>query len=231
MKMRVQSSGSGLYNKPKESNESGSPAIADWAVTDDSKFSRLSKEAKIESRRAPELWIPDGQERLVRYIDDKPAASFKVYNIQHNGKWRSFVAPAEGKPDLFASVLGLKASRVFLWRVIDINGYKDKQGKEHKNQPRFHVTKTKLFDQLQAIIKESETPLNEFNIKITRTGTQTNTTYSFFPKAPSAMTPEMLKVAANFPKFTDYYRPPSLSQQEAFVIARGKSLPSTDSED
>ena len=215
-------------NKEREqrSDSSGAPQVADWAMTGGTNWKRLSKESKIEGRRAPELWVPDGQSRLVRFIDDEPIASFKVYKMKHNGKWRTFVAPASGQTDLFATAMSLRATRVFLFRVIDINGYKDKEGKEHKNQGRFLVASNRIFDTIQMMAEDNSDAgkLSEYNVKIRRSGTGTNTTYNYMPRPASPMSPEMTKAAANFPKFTDYYRPPSKAAQEAIATSHGASI-------
>lgn len=216
---------SSLYRNRKDRDEEGGKSnVADWACTDASKFKRLSKDAKTEGKRAPELWIPDGESRLVRYVDDEPIASFKRYSFKHNGKWRQFVAPPEGKTDLFATQLGLKAQRVFLFRVIDINGYKDKKkGKTYRNLARFQVASTRAFDQISMMSEENSDAgaLNEYNVKISRSGTGTNTTYLYMPRQVEKLTPEMKKAIDTFPKFTDYYKPLSRQQQEAIVASHG----------
>jgi hypothetical protein len=225
---------SSLYGNKRRDEEGGSSSVADWAVTDSSKFKRLSKDAKTEGKRAPELWIPDGESRLVRYVDNEPIASFKRYSFKHNGKWRQFVAPPEGKTDLFASQLGLKAQRVFLFRVIDINGYKDKKkGKTYRNLPRFQVASTRAFDQITMMSEENADAgeLNEYNVKISRSGTGTSTSYLYMPRPVEKMTPEMKKAIAQFPKFTDYYKPLSRAQQEAIVAAHGGGSSNEDEDD
>jgi hypothetical protein len=212
------------------SNDSEGPS---WAETDATKFKRLSKEAKTAGRRAPEIWIGENQSKTIRLVDEKPIAAFKVYKKRINGKWQTFVAPAPGKPDLFASALGLKASQIFLWRAIDIDGYKNKEGKVFTNQPRFYPTSTRTFDQLQMLSEENSDAgkINEYNIKISRTGTGTNTTYMFMPKPPSPLTPEMKKAAAAFPKWAEYYRPYSTAQQESLVLSLGGSVGNDDNEE
>ena len=217
---------SSMYRDREKSEPEKSSSIADWACTDSSKFKKLSKEAKIEGRRAPEVWVPEGQKRLVRFIEDEPIVSFKVYKMKHNGKWRMFVKPADGMTDLFATAMGLRATRVFLFRVVDINGYKDKQGKEHRNQPRFLVASSKVFDNIQMMAEENSDAgsLSEYNVSISRMGSGTSTTYQYMPKPPTPMTPEMKKAAANFPRFTDFYKPASRSQQEAIAVSHGKSV-------
>jgi hypothetical protein len=218
--------------REERSSSGGSPAVADWAVTGGN-WKRLSKESKVEGRRAPELWVPDGESRTVRFIDDEPIASFKVYKMKHNGKWRTFVAPAPGQTDLFATAMGLKATRIFLFRVIDIDGYKNKEGKEFKNQPRFLCASTRIFDNIQMMAEDNADAgnLSDYNVRIRRSGTGTNTTYNYMPRPASQMTPEMKKAAASFPKFTDYYRPPSKAQQEAIAISHGKSVAEDEDDD
>lgn len=225
---------SSLYSgKKNRSEEGGESLVADWAVTDSTKFKRMSKDAKMEGKRAPELWIPDGKSRLVRYIDEEPIVAMRIYRVKVKGKWRMYVAPAPGKTDLFASVLELRSSTAFLYRVIDINGYTDKKGKEHKNLPRFQIASTRAFDQITMMAEENSDAgaLNDYNVKISRTGTGTSTTYMYMPRPASPMTPEMKKAAAQFPKFTDYYRPLNRAQQEALIVSLGKSIDEDDGDD
>ena len=213
-----------LYKRDAEEKSSGngggSSNVADWAVTQGN-WKRLSKEAKTEGRRAPELWVPDGQSRQVRFLDNEPIAAFYLYKMKHNGKWCSFVKPAEGQTDLFATALGMRPSRVFLYRVIDINGYTNKQGKVFKNQPRFLVASSRTFDQIVMMVEDSGGDLNEYDVKIRRLGTGTSTTYTYMPRPASPMSAECVKAAANFPKFTEFYKPLSKSQQQAIVSSHG----------
>ena len=192
-----------------------------WAITDPKKFGTLAKQARVEQRRIPELWIRDGEGRLVRYLDEDPVVSFQAYRMQLNGRWQRFVRPIDGKPDLFASRLGLRPSRMFVYRIIDIDGYTDKKGKKFTNLPRFHVVGVRQFEQNRLLVEEHETTLNAQNIKIKRSGSGQNTTYLLIPKQPSPLTLEMKKAAANFPKWQEFFQPPTTSQQKSMLASIG----------
>lgn len=216
--------------KTREREEEGSSlygrgGTASWAETDSSKFSSLAKQSMMESRRAPEFWVNDGESRLIRFVDQDAVVSFRAYRLKVGGRWRRFVAPAEGEPDLFASQLDMRPQQVFVFRVIDIEGYTNKKGKRFANQPRFLVAPTRMYDQIRMVAREFGEPLNSFNIKMSRSGQGTNTTYMFMPK-PGPMTTEMKKALATFPKWKEYYAPTSLAIQKQVVSGH-----STDDED
>ena len=225
-KVDTDNEGSSFYKSEKESS-----SVAGWAVTDPSQYKALSKMAKMQSRRAPELWVPADTHRVVRFVDTEPVVGFEAYNLKVSGKWRTFIKPAEGKTDVFANSLGLKPQRKFVWRVIDVDGYTDKKGKSMKNVPRFYVTGARNYDQIMMLADESESDaggLNEFDVKIIRAGSGTNTTYSYMPRRPTPLTPEMKKAIAKFPKWEEYYRPPSKSEQMALLGSLGRSDDSSD---
>lgn len=212
----------------KKANLYDNEGIASWADTDRTRFKLLAKQAKVMGRRAPEFWVNDGESRLIRFLDDDAVVSFLAYRMKLRGKWTRYTKPTDGKPDLFASKLGLKPGRVFVFRMIDIEGYEDKKGKRYTNQGRFLVASNKMYEQLKMLARESEISLNDQNIKMSRSGSGQTTTYMFVPKPPSSLTPEMKKAAANFPKWKDYFQPPTTSEQKSIVSIVGSS---TDDED
>jgi hypothetical protein len=208
----------GVDDEDSRSSPYKEPGVAKWAETDSSRFKKLSKQAKVLGQRAPEFWVRDGESRLTRFVDDDAIVSFEAYRFKHNGRWSRFTRPRPGKPDLFASKLGLKPSRCFVFRLIDIDGYKDRQGKQHTNLARFFVVSNRLYDQIQLVVQETGEDLNEFNIKISRTGQGRDTSYMLFAKQASPLTPQMKKVIANFPKWEDVYKPMTTDQQQAIIM-------------
>ena len=215
-----------------DEEESSSPykdsGVAKWAETDSSRFQRLSKQAKAMGQRAPEFWVKDGESRLVRFVDSDAVVSFECYRFKYNGRWSRFTRPRPGKPDLFASKLGLRPQRVFVFRLIDIDGYTDRRGKKMTNLPRFFVVSNRLYDQLQMLASEVGEDLNEFNIKVSRTGQGRDTTYLFIPKQGSPMTSQMKKAISAFPKWQDVYKPLTTDQQRSLV---GNVVGSEDDDD
>lgn len=207
------------FKKKKKASLYDDESIASWADTDRSRYRALAKAAKIAGRRAPEFWVKDGDSRLIRFLDEDAVVSFQCYRFQLNGKWVRFTKPVDGKPDLFASRLGLRAGRVFVYRIIDIEGYVNKRGKKITNQPKFLVASNRMYEQTRMLAKESEVELNEQNIKVSRSGGGQDTTYMFVLKPKSKLTPEMKKAAANFPKWKDYFRPPTTSEQKTIVAS------------
>lgn len=223
-----------LYEEEDESSsKKANSSIGSWAETDPDKFNQLAEDSKRDSKRPPEMWVPDGQSRALRFIDNEPVAAFSVYRFKKNGKWVMYVKPAEGDVDLFASRLGLKASKVFLYRVIDIDGYTNKKGKTFTNIPRFLRAPIRMFETIRGLKEEidDETELNKIVVKLRRSGTATNTTYQFLPKSPTPLTAEQKKVIADFPNWEDFYRPLSKAEQKAVIASMPAAESESDDED
>jgi hypothetical protein len=193
--------------------------IASWADTDRSRYRALAKAAKIAGIRAPEFWVRDGESRLIRFLDEDAVVSFLCYKMKLNGRWVRYTKPVDGKPDLFASKLGLRPGRVFVYRIIDIQGYVNKRGKKITNQGKFLVASNKMYEQTRLVARESELDLNEQNIKMSRSGSGPDTTHVFILKPVSPLTPEMKKAAASFPKWKDYFKPPTTSEQKSIIAS------------
>lgn len=201
---------------------SSSAGVASWAVTDPSKFRRIAKEAKFQGQRPPEFWVKDGERRGVLFVDEDAVACFQMYRVPvGNNKYDSFVQPPEGEPDLFANVLDLRPQRQFLFRVIDLDGYTDKKGKQVKNVPRFYRVGARQYEQLMLTVSETGIKLNKQIIRVCRTGGGTNTVYTFIPR-PGGHTNETRKVLEKFPKWQEHYRPLSQAEQRRIVEKSGK---------
>lgn len=175
--------------------------------------------------RAPEFWLADGDRKTIRFVDDDAIAAVRMYNVMSRGRPNKYVAPPEGEVDLFASELGLRAGRYFIFRIIDVDGYVSKKGpnagKRVKNTPKFYVVGSRIYEQirLQCIDTTGE-PLNSGNVIACRAGEGQGTVYTFIPR-PGAKTPEIKAAIMKFPKWTDFYRPPSESQQRTIVAQQG----------
>jgi hypothetical protein len=170
--------------------------------------------------RPPELWIPDGVTKTVRFRDAKEIALIWRYSIQiggPKGKWRQFTVPEDGATDLFRDVLGAKPSLKAVYEVIDIDGYKDdKTGKRFRNLPRFFVVAQRLHEQLEAIRKKRG-GLDTCNIDISRTGQKRETNYSVIPDVPSPMLSDWKAKPRLSLEFEKYYAPLTEEEQEQVV--------------
>ncbi len=193
-----------------------------WMRTNPAEQDAALKEslAMASRNRPPEFWLNDGDEKTVRFRHANPVATVWRYSLQVRGKWRQFTAPADGEVDLFRDSLGLTPTLRAIYEVIDIGGFRDKQGKRFKNVPRFFVCNQGMFQQLQAIGKKRG-PLNQFNMEITRSGQGTKTTYMFLPEAPSPMPIELKSIPFLKDDIEKYYAPLDEQQQQALVAKAG----------
>lgn len=224
-----------LYQEEDESSSESksSGGVAPWAITDRSKFKSLAKSSQTDGLRAPEFWVAEDEKRQIRFIDDDAIVAIRMYVIRgKNNRPERYVAPAEGEDDLFASVLNLRSQMFFIMRIIDIDGYTPKKGpnkgKKVTNQPKFYLLGSRTYEQVR--MSCSEVPgikLNSGNVVVCRSGSGNQTTYTFIPKA-AVMTPVMKTALLKFPKWTDYYKPPTASQQRAIVARLGASEDSSD---
>lgn len=214
-----------LYSgREREESSERSGGVASWAITDRSQFSSLAKASAAEGQRAPELWVQDGERRPVHFIDTDAIASFMVYNIKAGNRYTKYIAPPEGETDLFASTLHLRPQRMFLFRCIDIDGYVPKKGPKkgmkQTDLPRFYLIGSRQYDQIKQITDVSGQALNDGILMICRSGSGTNTVYSYIPR-PHTLTGKQRQAIAKFPKWKEYYKPATVAQQRAAVAAAG----------
>lgn len=209
----------GLYeDTAADQGEEGGSASAGWMTTDHAEMAAAAEAAKLQSsrNRPPELYIRDGESVLLRFRTSKPIASFRQYSAMMQGKWRPFTAPAPGSVDRYAEA-GLRSKQVYVYEVVDINGFTDRTGKKHTFIPRFFVVGTRLYEQLQALQEEVGMPLSKYDIKIKRSGQKTNTTYMLFAQQPSPAHPKVLEAERLKDKVEQYYAPLSAKQQAAVL--------------
>lgn len=216
-KLESRSSYSGFKIKKSEQEEvDTSSAAPSWLMTTRSQQRAAVQEQKLSGgRRAPEMWVRDGETKLVRFRQPEAVACLWRYSIPLKGRFEKYTKPGKNKIDLFAEELGLHPAFNAIYEVIDIEGYTSKEGKRVRNCSRFFVGNSRVYEMLEVLRKQIG-PLNEMNISITRTGQKQNTTYSFVHLAPSPMTPEMRKAEVLSTQLTKYYKP--LTEEEQRVV-------------
>ena len=202
-----------------------------WMATNPKDQDRSLQESISRSarNRPPELWIKDREEKLVRFRQAGALGTFSRYRMQVDGKWRAFTRPAEGEVDLFASELGLNATFAAVYEVVDINGYKDDQGKRHRFIPRFYVVGGRQFEQLR-LIKKKRGPLCNYDITISRSGSGTQTSYAYLPELESPADPKVKAAASLANDVMKYYGPPSEAEQRIIVNKLRRTAGVTDSD-
>lgn len=203
-------------NPPQKSSLYGQmPA---WAIT--GKANQLAalkrQQATSSLNRPPELWLRDGETKRIRFRDDEPIAVIYRYSVQQGSNWVKFTKPADGTPDLFQKHLGLRPSFSAIFEVIDVDGYENKEGKKLRNIPRFLAANSRLFAQLQQMVK-LRGPLTNYDVLLSRSGTGTSTVYSAMNDVDAPQSLAARKAERLRPKFAAYYAPPTLAQQKAMV--------------
>ena len=179
-----------------------------WMTTGEDEIEEgvVANEA-LNGNRPPELWVPDGETKVVRFRDDAPYCSIFQYNIKLGAKkFKQATQPPSDEPDLF-SAAGKQASLKVIYEVLDVKGYKsEKDGKKHVNVPRFYSVGSRLHKQLKAIA-DRRGGLTGFDIEISRTGTGQKTTYTLIPGDKEPMTKEQSRIPRLTDDFEKYYAP------------------------
>lgn len=208
---------------PNKESSSSSFKNLGWMTTDPRKQKEQAVEAQAAQQRGfiPEMWLKDGESKLVRFRHHAGEAgciaSFWTYSFMTKDKrYHKVTQPEEGEPDLFADE-GLRPSLCFLYEVIDINGFKDRNQKKIRNAPRFLRANNKMHEQLKRIAMKKGGRLDEQDIEITRFGSKAATTYMFEPQDKEPMSFDMKKAEKLSPKVPDLFKPPTESEQRSLL--------------
>lgn len=197
-----------------------------WMITDREKQRKESRRHEAEMRRnsdrPPELWIRDGEARMVQFMSDEPIAMIYRYTVPQGGRFEKVTAPALGNKDLMKRG-GLRASLLAYYLVKDLTGYRDRKGKQHKNVPRLLVAAGRVQKQIEKI-KEKKGDITRLEIEYSRTGSSTDTTYAFFVEGKRKPDPEAPKLLKEFrKKFRSWYRPPTVEEQRILLNGATKA--------
>jgi hypothetical protein len=205
---------------------------ADWMITGEQAQNEALERQRLLSdrRRPPELWFKDGEEKTIRFRTADPIACVFRYTVQVNGRWTKFTAPADGEVDLFRDELGLRPSFCALYEVVDMAGYTDRDGKKHNNITRFFVAGSRNFEQLRKL-SEKRGPLTKYDVCIARSGSGTQTTYTFIPESPTPMSDKVKQAESIRAKVQEFYAPPTEKEQRMLVRALTKGRSSDEDED
>lgn len=199
----------------RDSEPETQSADSSWMTTDASQYKNLAEESKRGSQRVPEVWIKPDTSMKLRFRTEEPIASFERYRVRgSNGKFENYTKPGVGQPDLIGAQLKLRPQRVYIYEVIDIDGFVTKKNVRMKCIPRFLVASTRLYENIKMLQANLGRSLTSGYITLSRSGTGTNTTYMLMPCGGSALpTMEEKKaprIQGDLPK---YYTPPSEAQQ------------------
>lgn len=208
-------------NRERDDDEEDSSSRmggSDWMIVgkDDLKKEQRTSEALAKSsRRPPEIWIPDGDSRMVRFRSSEPVGIYQ-YQVKVGKNWTSVTRPAPGDKDLF-KLAGLVPQLKYVYEVIDINGYTDrKTGKRLKNLPRFFKANGR-FEKMIEKMRDKYGGLTKRNFEISRTGQSKDTTYMIIAEDKEPMTDAMKKAPQLMPDFKKYYAPPTVEEQKILL--------------
>lgn len=220
-----------LARHASDDNEGDGSKNYGWMKTKPSEQRAALEESNARNarNRAPELWLQDGDEKLVRFRHEGALGTIFRYRLKVDGKWRSYTMPREGDVDLFATKLNLNATFAAIYELVDIKGFTDKQQKKHKFVPRFYVVGSRQFEQLE-LIRKKRGPLNKYDVTITRSGEDKNTTYAYFPEMEEPADPRVKSAQSLAGEVETYYAPPTEAEQRA-IVARVQSRSGTDDGD
>lgn len=198
---------------PADETEEAAPSKSSlgWMRTGNEIEKEVKKhKAESASSMVPSFWLQDGEVKQVRFLSSNPIAQIYRYTRQVNGKFRKYTQPAPGDVDLFAKA-GLNPSMVFVYEILDITGYLDKNNKRVKNTRKFWEVGMRIESSL-AKIREKFGGLNKRNIEVSREGEKTKATYTFLPEDPSPI-PTPREPDALTPQFAKFFAPPSAEVQ------------------
>jgi hypothetical protein len=198
-------------------NSGGRPDNANgWLTKGADNIAAQVEKVRLSAGRkfAPEVFIKDGESKVLRFRTDEPIGLLRRYQVKINGKWQSVTAPAEGTPDPLREA-GLKPALRALYEVIDVDGYTDKKGKQHRMEARFFVANIKVHEQLETIRKKKG-GLSKFNIEVSRSGSGTSTTYTLLPEDPGPLAgaDRVQSIRKDVP---NYYAPPPIAELRALA--------------
>lgn len=215
-----------LDDESDDEDSEGSESADDFLAQGADQLKRMRKEQEAinqAGRRAPEVFITeDGKSVRLRFLSSEPSAIFRYTLNLGNGprgrkRFGAFTKPAKGQVDLFARA-GNKATLRYIYPVIDLDGYVDKETRKRmKNLPRYLLIPTKVQAQLETI-RAKRGSLTKMDIEMTRSGTGTQTTYSFYAEAPSDP-PKGFKEAREklVKEMREYYKPPTEEAQRTIL--------------
>lgn len=128
--------------------------------------------AKQESGSKPgRLWIPKDTSKEIILLDDEAFCIWE-HALKINGKWKGneFTCRKGLKDDPRCPLCSSKANRYYIGflTVLDHTGYKDDDGKLHKNMRRLLPMKLETLD-LFAKFKEKKVSLVGWKVECTRT--------------------------------------------------------------
>jgi len=218
MKLSIKKKKKKERSSDRDDRSSSRMGGTDWMITgrENLKKEQQTSEALSKSgNRPPEMWIPDGESRIVRFRSSEPIGIYQ-YSIRVGKNWRSVTRPAPGTKDLF-KLAAMTPQLKYVYEVIDVKGYKDKKtGKRMKNQPRFFKANGR-FEKMIEKMREKYGGLTKRNFEISRTGQSKDTTYMIIAEDKEPMTEEMKKAPKLMPDFAKYYAPPTLAEQKVLL--------------
>lgn len=96
------------------------------------------------------FWVPKGASKTIVFLDDE-AFRFWEHNISIDGSWRNFFVCLKKNMQEDCPLCNTDNNPYFVgfYTVIDKTGYRDKSGKEHKNEKVLFPAKPQILEKLK----------------------------------------------------------------------------------
>jgi len=125
------------------------------------------------------LWIPADEARVVHFLTTEPITYYQHVVRGSNGKWDQHICTQDDCP---YCKQGERKSFVGAFLVL-VRGFTNNSGKEVPPQVRIYTPTMRVLSQLEKFPEEAEVEsLDTSDIRISRIGSGTSTTYSFMPR-------------------------------------------------
>lgn len=190
-----------------------------WMIRDRGEQKAAAKKQQAMSRsggRPNELWIRDGESRIIQFLSNDPIAAIYRYNVKNGKNFSRVTQPGPGEKDLMKAA-GLRAGLIFYYPVRDKTGYVDKNKKRHRNIDCFLAAGIRVESQIEKI-REKVGDITKVELDFSRSGAGTDTTYNFFMENRVKAIPEGSTVTKKMTKeFEKSYAPPNVEEQRALL--------------
>jgi len=86
------------------------------------------------------FFLKPGEERQIVFLDEEPFV-FWEHNVMIDGDWRNFVTCLAGMEQCPCCERGISRYFIGAYSIIDMTGWTDRDGKQHKNEKRLLLAK------------------------------------------------------------------------------------------
>jgi hypothetical protein len=158
------------------------------------------------------LWIKDGEEATVRFLDVEPVTFFE-HSLRVGGRFEE--KTCSGEDDCLACKRGIPRRWKAAYNVIDRREFKGKDGTVYVDTVKIYKVGKQVFEQIDRVDRKYD--LEDCEISIERSGGGLDTTYQLLPEPSSELSQEdKLKDKIDLVKAL---QPPTQKQLEVWLGA------------